>query len=173
LLVVITVGMILLTTVIASTLSARRSIAIEQTGRKLLLDIRSLQNKALAVRPIFILGVPVTPYSYIVHISKKAAGNKFYTLFADINNNNTYEAGTDVLIGDVYFQSGIIMQDISAPHPQETNIVLRLPSASLGFFNPVSGNPIATQSVTAVLEDTVTGNTRTLTIYTTGMISLR
>ncbi|MBI2637824.1 MAG: prepilin-type N-terminal cleavage/methylation domain-containing protein [Candidatus Sungbacteria bacterium] len=177
LLVVIGIGTLLMTAAIASTMNARRSNILEQSGRKLLLDVRSLQNKALSVRPVSISGTPVTPWSYIIRLSQRSGENTQYLLFADINNNKIYDSGTDVVLNNntpVALPTGIIIQAIAPPvYPAEgANIVFQLPSATALLVSPVSGASVS-NSLVVTLTDAITGSTRTLTVYTTGMVSLK
>ena len=117
--------------------SGQKQFALQRSSHKLAQDIRRAQEMALAAEKF---GGQV-PYGYGVYARQSEPDH--YIIFADLNNNQDYDAGTDGIVEDIsiekYSSIGLLSADplrvvFVPPDPQ---VIIR--PAGPGFIRLVAG----------------------------------
>lgn len=154
-------------------------ILIHKAGQLLELDLRSAQNKAFAVRAVQCpaaicppTGGPVVPKGYGLRIR---ANTPSYFMFADLNNNKTYDVATDVVVQTTTFERGLRItatQDAlgnSFCAGGDVDINFSSPAARMQIFCNGSAGGV-TQAKITITSPGVGIETSVVTIITTGQI---
>ena len=141
--------------------SGERTLALSRVVHKAGQDVRRAQELALRAQAYTCLSGTISGYGVFFDQNSSTS----YTIFAECNANNTYDAGTDGIVETIQIESGIEIQSVS-PGPQIS--IVFVPPVPLVFLEP--GDP----SLTRVFFQRVdgVGNQRTLEITNKGVIDI-
>lgn len=178
--VVIGIVVILMSVVLVSFPQLSERILIRKAGQQLVLDIRTAQNKAFAVRtiqcPASVCGTsqPIIPKGFGLRIRRS---NDNYFIFADINNNQTYEVGIDVLLQTTRFERGLKITNIQdsggidfcTTAPGDVDIGFSSPAARMKIYCNGIVQPTAQVRV-VITSPGVSIQTTVISVITTGQV---
>jgi len=141
--------------------SGERTLALERVVHKAGQDVRRAQELALRAQAYTCLSGKISGYGVFFDQNTTTS----YILFAECNDNNTYNAGTDGIVETIELESGIEIQSVS-PSPQIS--IVFVPPTPLVFLKP--GDPSLAQ-VFFQRADGV-GTLKTLDITSKGVIDI-
>lgn len=122
--------------VLANFPSVSGSINVQKTAQGFALNLRRVQNQALAVRAVQGPSGPVVPPAVGINIT--TAAQTTYIMFADMNTNRVYDAASDIIIETVSVESRARLFELrdELNNPQTViNIVFTAPTADATIYN--------------------------------------
>jgi len=144
--------------------SGERTLALSRVVHKAGQDVRRAQELALRAQAYTCPNDPAEKISaYGVFFDQNTPTS--YILFAECNDNNIYDVGTDGIVETIQLESGIEIQGVS-PGPQIS--IVFVPPTPLVFLKP--GDP----SLARVLFQRAdgAGNLKTLDVTIRGVIDI-
>jgi len=144
--------------------SGERTLALDRTVHKAGQDVRRVQELALRAQPHICPNDPAEKISgYGVFFNQNISTS--YIIFAECNDNNTYNEGIDGIVETISLESGI---EISLVSPSATTSIVFVPPTPLVFTN---GNPGEDVQISFQRTDGV-GAVKTLDINSKGVIDI-
>ena len=132
LLVVVSIILLMTGLMLPNWRSGERTLALDRVVHKAGQDVRRVQELALRAQAYTCLNDPAERISgYGVFFDQNNPIS--YTLFAECNANNTYNAGIDGIVETIEIESGIEIQSVS-PGPQIS--IVFVPPTPLVFLKP-------------------------------------
>lgn len=173
-LVVIVIIVILSLIILPNYYSAKQQLALQRSAFKLAQDIRIVQEMAISTEELDDGTFPSGGYGvYIYFDEDDPTPQNSYILFADMNNNQRYGAGTDLQIGETKFLESKVR--IKSLNKLQTNIVFMPPDPQvfLSGKNPEDAawenfDPI---TIVLCLEEDETKEI-TLRVHGTGLVDI-
>lgn len=151
--------------------------ALNRSARELALNIRRAQNSSLAVTEIAAGDPPVKTISPAVGV-ELTRNQSAYFLFADLDSptprDYRYSGSYEKIGQDEIFQRNVKISSLTAPGGgtySKVNLVFNAPEASLVIADS-SGLSIG-NTLLITLTAPTTGQTKTITVRTSGQISIQ
>lgn len=160
LLVVISIIAILTAIIAPNFHVAEQQLSLQRSVHKLAQDIRSAQEMAMSAKT-FSAVVPAGGYGIHFNISWKT----YYKIYADLNNNQTYDA-SDGNVAIIDLEKGVYIKNIS---PSSLSVNFKPPDP-ITKITTESGGDSATAIITLSLEADTTKE-KTIIINRAGLIS--
>lgn len=174
----------------------RNTVLKKNYMRSLVLDIRTIQNYALAVRPIKAgPGIPANrvgqiPKAYGIYFQRTPAPNRGYILFADMPSSGAPDGdrvyddnpGDDVVLKTLNdtvppagYRTTSIRDSFSASNHNNISITFEPPDATVAFYKLQGGNPdqITGSRATTTIRDPSLQDQFELVVYETGRITVK
>ena len=149
----------------------RRQFALTRVVYKMSQDLRRAQDMGFSVQRV--QDVDVKGYGVYINLDSPDLGGKKYIIYADIDDNQRYVAGTDFIVETVDFsqaESGVVISTIKNPTDiRQVDINFKPPNPAITITSLSFGN--RAQIIFALESDPL--KTRMVLVNTSGLIEVK
>ena len=141
--------------------SSRAQLSLDRSASRLAQEIRLVMERAMSAQNYTLCTHPNYEYGYGVYLQTGVPGS--YSIFADCNGNKTFDSGSDKIIEQISFETGIEIDSLS----QNNSFVIFEPPEPSVFIT--AGDDLANIIIQSA---TYPSKKRTININKVGLINI-